>query len=106
MTMIKVIIQPSFGTFKPKRDFERLIDKVGIPLWNIAGRVNEEYVKFVEENAKHGVLEGTESWAYIKIVEVDISRPWTINDYDGQESIKYVDYKFINKHLNYVQFKS
>ncbi|ARO21485.1 hypothetical protein B2J90_29260 (plasmid) [Bacillus tropicus] len=106
MTIVKVIIQPSFGSFKPKRDFQRLIDKVGIPLWNIAGRVNAEYVKFVEENAKHGVLEGTEPWAYIKIAEADTSRPWTISDYDGQESIKYVDYKVINTHLNYVQLKS
>ncbi|PFP65318.1 hypothetical protein COK00_12015 [Bacillus cereus] len=107
MTIVKVIIQPSFGSFKPKRDFQRLIDKVGIPLWNIAGRVHSAYVNFVEENSDdNGILQGKDSWSYLKVTKVDTSRPWMINDYDGSESIKYVDYKVVNKQLNYVQFIS
>ncbi|MES9681860.1 hypothetical protein ABWK22_02845 [Gottfriedia acidiceleris] len=105
MSKVKVIIQPSFGIFEPKEDFKKLIDKTGRALWNLSGRTNEDYIKFVEDNADDGILFGKESWTYIKVVEVDTSRPWLIDDYDGSESIKYVKYRVIDKELNYVELK-
>ena len=37
----------------------------------------------------------------LEIVEVDTSRPWTIEEYDGAEYIKYLDYEILDKELNY-----
>lgn len=43
------------------------------------------------------------SWTRtFSILNVDISRPWTIADYDGSEYIKYLDdYKLKDKEINY-----
>lgn len=36
------------------------------------------------------------------IVDVDITRPWTIEDYDGSEGIKYLDeWTLVDKEMNY-----
>lgn len=36
------------------------------------------------------------------IVDVDITRPWTIEDYDGSEGIKYLDeWTLVDKDMNY-----
>jgi len=41
-----------------------------------------------------------------EIVDVDISRPWCIEDYDGSENIKYLDnYVCISKEYNYYDVK-
>ena len=40
------------------------------------------------------------------IKEVDISRPWTIEDYDGAERIHYLDdFELIDSQLNYYRLK-
>ena len=41
-----------------------------------------------------------------KIVDVDTSRPWTIETYDGAEYIQYLDYNVVNKELNYCTYKN
>lgn len=38
------------------------------------------------------------------VVDVDISIPWTIDEYDGAEGIQYLNLKIINKELNYCEF--
>lgn len=38
----------------------------------------------------------------LTIVDVDINKPWTIDDYDGSERIKYFEpIKLCNKEMNY-----
>ena len=39
------------------------------------------------------------------IVEVDTSRPWKIEEYDGAEYIQYLDYIVINEEINYCDYK-
>lgn len=40
--------------------------------------------------------------AFFSIVDVDTSRPWTIEEYDGAESVRYLDErKCIDEELNY-----
>ena len=39
------------------------------------------------------------------IVEVDSSRPWKIEEYDGAEYIQYLDYVVINEEINYCDYK-
>ena len=41
----------------------------------------------------------------IVLEEVDISRPWTILDYDGAEYIQYLDYDIIDAESNYCKLK-
>lgn len=38
--------------------------------------------------------------AHLSIVTVDTTIPWKINDYDGAESIKYLDLKLVNEKYN------
>ena len=39
------------------------------------------------------------------IVEVDTSRPWKIENYDGAEYIQYLDYEIKYKDINYCDYK-
>ena len=41
----------------------------------------------------------------LAIVDVDITRPWTINIYDGKEYIQYLDYDVVNEVINYCKWK-
>jgi hypothetical protein len=41
----------------------------------------------------------------ISIVEVDTSRPWKIENYDGAEYIQYLDYEVKHKDINYCDYK-
>lgn len=50
------------------------------------------YLYFDSDSRVHGLT----------IVDVDISKPWTIDDYDGSERIKYFEpIKLCNKEMNY-----
>lgn len=39
------------------------------------------------------------------IAEVDTSRPWKIENYDGAEYIQYLDYEVKHKDINYCDYK-
>ena len=41
----------------------------------------------------------------IMLVDVDISRPWTILDYDGAEYIQYLDFDVVDAESNYCELK-
>ena len=41
----------------------------------------------------------------LAIVDVDITRPWTIDVYDGSEYIKYLDYDVVDEDINYCKWK-
>ena len=43
--------------------------------------------------------------ALFKIQDVDITRPWTIQEYDGSEYIQYLDYNIVNTDMNYCVYK-
>lgn len=106
--MLKVIINFSFGSFQPKEEFAQLIKERGYEsLWSIEARTDEVLVKYVEDNAKiQGqilYLQGITNSSYVTVRQVDTSRPWYIESYDNQESIGVVDYKHINKDLNFVE---
>lgn len=49
---------------------------------------------------------GREFYVY-RVVEVDISRPWTLKEYDGSYTVSYLDdMELINKDLNYYEYKT
>lgn len=73
---------------------------------------NKELIIKFEDNKKHDNYQKYAIYNNIKysnfstfsIVEVDITRPWTIEEYDGAEYIQYLDEnKLIDKELNYYE---
>ena len=48
---------------------------------------------------------GDEMPVLMTIDDVDVSKPWTIDCYDGAESVKTFDYEMIDKEINYVREK-
>lgn len=104
--MLKVIIQPCHGIFEPTKEFDRLIKSKGYKgLWSIEARTDKDLIEYIEKNIseEHRVLQGKDYWTYVCVVEVDTSKPWCIEDYDGSEYIKYIRYEVLNKELNYVR---
>ena len=70
-------------------------------------RVN--IVSFIQKNGK--LVDETRNvyelgCSLYEVKDIDISRPWTIEEYDGSEYVQYMDYKIIDEKLNYGKFKS
>lgn len=103
MLKVKVILNSSHGVFIPDEKLQKIIDKVGIPLFSLEGRTFPDYVHFIESKLKRNRYFGNVEYSYLTLSEVDTSRPWYIDDYDNAEFIQYADYKVINKELNYVE---
>lgn len=103
--MVKVIIQPCHGIFEPTKEFKELIESKGhMSLWPLEARMDKDLIEYIESNSNDlGVLTGVDYWTYVKVVEVDTSTPWYIDDYDGSEYIGYLKYTVLNKELNYVR---
>ena len=73
---------------------------------------NKDYEKIVSCKSFPGVyccLNPTSRTTFVSsfsIVDVDITRLWTIEEYDGSEYIQYLDdYKLVDKELNYYEKK-
>ncbi len=61
--------------------------------------------RYLEEGNKAYRFYDSRQTLMVNIIEVDISRPWTICEYDGSEYIQYLDYDIINQKANYCKFK-
>jgi hypothetical protein len=48
----------------------------------------------------------TEEKLTVTIIDVDVTRPWTIATYDGAEYIQYLDYVVVNEDINYCKYKN
>lgn len=68
------------------------------------------------KNSKYGLIKLAENTFYFNdfntqrlcpfmIKEVDTSRPWKIEEYDGAEYIQYLDYEVKYKDINYCDYK-
>ena len=40
------------------------------------------------------------------IVDLDTKKPWTLTEYDESERIRYLEYKLIDKEMNYCEFNN
>ena len=56
-------------------------------------QINEKEYAFWDKNSNQ--------MGYFLIGEVDTSKPWTIDNYDGQEQIKYIEIK--NEKINFCE---
>lgn len=72
---------------------------------------NKELIVKFEDIQKHGYQKymvynstGYSNTTTFSIVNVDTTRPWTIEEYDGAEYIQYLDEnKLVDKELNYYE---
>ncbi|MEX3713510.1 hypothetical protein ABFV99_13995 [Cytobacillus horneckiae] len=103
MSNLKVIIKPSHAPFTPDDKLQKLLDKVGVPLFSLEGRTNPKYIKFIEEHSKDGIHLSKDFYSYLVIREVNTARPWLIDEYDAAEYVQYVDYEIVNPEFNFVK---
>lgn len=69
----------------------------------------QNYCMPIEKGMKYiyGTPNSMSLFTIFEIIDVDISRPWCVEEYDGSESIKYLDgYKCVDRESNYFEFKS
>ena len=129
---MKVIIFNGYGFVPVSDKIAEFMNKSSFPL----NRTDKKLIKYIEENSKKVNMstpsfsivkelkqskeklikvDKDQYYCYsnikevpcaIRIVEVDISRPWTIEDYDGAEYIQYLDYIIENKEINYCKYKN
>lgn len=101
MTKVKVIIKPSFGSIELTPEFQQALKDAGHESrHSIEARTDPKLVALVEAGSV-----AIEDWTYLKVVEVDTSKPWYIGNYDGAESISYLEYDMIDPSLNFIQMK-
>jgi hypothetical protein len=110
--MIKeVIIQGSYGIFQSTKEFQEYVKSCGYNWWGeIKARTDDRLIKYIKENGLqnglgvyylYGKKSDSNIEGYLKIDTVDISKPWTIREYDGAEGIEYFTYEIIDEELNY-----
>lgn len=122
---MKVLLFTSYGSIGTTKDIRWLLKKYSFPK-NRVGQI----VEYIENNAISLTKENIENYLKkhknhigkiekdyyvydeqinglksLSIIEVDIKRPWRIEEYDGSEYIQYLDYNIIDKELNYVELK-
>ena len=79
---------------------------------------NSRDVNFFEQckNSENGIIRfsidqfyfcdyNTNTLCPFMIGEVDTSRPWTIENYDGGEYVQYLDYVVLHEDINYCEYK-
>ena len=103
---MKVLLCRNFGSHKFSKELKFQLSKTKFPK-NRTGDTISYIVKYGEYYYK----ESTGDWFRLDdelyfIAEVDTSRPWTILEYDGSEYIQYLDYKVVDKDMNYCSFSS
>ena len=106
--MLKVLTFPSYGNKTPI-ELEDLMNKYTFP----ENRYNSKIIDFIEKTyTPIGYYKSSHTTNYqidnvlISIQEVDNSRPWKIENYDGSEYIQYLDYKIIDENSNYCDYIS
>lgn len=113
---IKIAIQSSYGAFRLSKDMYKELQGLSVP------RARMKLAEFLEENSveikdprelaeakgyffiERDVERGSKRYYYyspedddlfcsFRIVEVDTSSPWRLTEYDGAESIEYLNFK-------------
>lgn len=101
MSIIQVVIKPSFGGFEMTDTFKAYVQACGHKSpFSIEARIDSRIHDFIN-NASNKT--SVHSYNRIVVVDVDSSKPWTIADYDGSEGIAYPEYKQVRPDINYVE---
>lgn len=131
---MEIIVQTSYGVYKPNKKHVEILKNKGYKHWaDMGARTDKDIIEFIKKNGvelwiealkdagkgndtstiealrdnfnKSYSMPGKHYYDRVSIVEVNISRPWTIKDYDGAESISYLDYNVVMPEINYCELK-
>ncbi|WPS85382.1 hypothetical protein SMD22_01770 (plasmid) [Brevibacillus halotolerans] len=108
---ITLVISPSYGIFEPSKSLEKKLKSYGYEnLESLEARTDERVITFIRshlekvQNQFNFAFLGKEKYQYLSLQEVDITKPWTITNSDGSESIQYMSYVVIDTELNYCKY--
>lgn len=129
---MKILLLTDFGDNYLSPQMIRILQKNHFPINRTGNIINFIEQKAVPLNKTEGLIsqifkeksntiikiedQGTSQDIYIiksdsdrfsrfAVQEVDTTRPWTIENYDGAEYIQYLDYNIINSDINYCEYK-
>lgn len=101
MKMIKVIIKPTYGALTLTDDFLKKVEEYGYDsIYSIEARTDERLIALVEAGNVT-----VNYWENLKVVEVDTSQLWSIQQYDGAESVHYLEYEVVREDINYIEMQ-
>lgn len=101
LKMIKVIIKPSYGALTLTDDFLKKVKEYGYDsIYSIEARTDERLIALVEAGNVT-----VNYWENLNVVEVDTSQLWSIQQYDGAESIYYLEYEVVREDINYIEMQ-
>ena len=103
MSKREVIIKSSFEDFIPNKKLKQFIKECGYEsIYEVNARMDSRIIKFLKDNSNCQDIKklryiGVKEQGYLRVVEVDTSQYWMIDEYDGAEGIDYID--IIDKEL-------
>ena len=107
----EIIINNGYSMFVPDIKLERLVESCGYDnVWDINARMDQRIIKFIKDktnsqNKKDIIYDGKKDeygfGGWITVVEVDTSRHWLIDNYDGGEGILYLT--LCDERINYYE---
>lgn len=111
--MIKIMNESKFPFNRVGKIVEFIektaIDKTGEDIFKTKEWLNEDLERIAACKEGNQVFyligNGDGQVSNLSIMNVDISRPWTIEEYDGSEYVKYLDGYSVVKELNYYNVK-
>ena len=119
--ILKVILFADFGSNYCTPDMLKIMERASFPA-NRTGEIidyveqhaikkdertlTEEFIKknkgsIIQCSPGRYITWGENFCASYEIVDVDITRPWHIEDYDGYERVQYLDFDILDPQLNY-----
>nr|WP_312985418.1 hypothetical protein [Clostridioides sp.] len=107
MNKKEIILQLGHSVFVPDDKLNKFVNKCGYNgIFEINARMDQRIINFLKNNSSECednryIYEGLKEYGcsgYVYIEEVDTSRYWILNEYDGAEYVAYID--IIDSNLN------
>lgn len=112
--MIKILGKNPFPINRTGKIIE-FVEQIAVPLDKTEGLIPQIFkeksntiIKIEDQGTSQDIYiikSDSDRFSRFAIQEVDTTRPWTIENYDGAEYIQYLDYNIINSDINYCVYK-
>lgn len=103
---MKILLFKTYAGNKVDKELKEKLSTNNFPLNRVGTIVDyiEQQGKLVSRYPEGNYYQFKTGETYF-IEEVDISRPWTILEYDGSEYIQYLDYEVVEESIGYCKFR-
>lgn len=122
---MKMVLFTGYGGIYLNDDFKKVFTDFSIQnrinavnyLLTHCEKMNDDYYKYLEQVKRKDVIVQADNKTFtcwninndcicvFSIVDVDTSKPWTIEEYDGSEYIKYLEFELVDEKYNYYKCK-